>query len=255
MSDIVFISLLTSVIIAIVLPILMLGVMLIIQKIKFLQFLKGVLIGIVVNTLFLPFFFSVIMLTLQIEDVLCWQMVLSFIPYSIISFGVFYYAGMKVMRLREKSEERLSMMLGFAFVPMYSFSSMAFENLVIGDHIRIGDLEYIKQMGYEDVSLMTTIFDIDHIGYFLAVGLQAIAILCLQLIILWLICIYAQRREVKYIAICFGIIFVQQVSMYSTAFLSSWSLLLLTVCVIVLSVSAGYWLKKNCMKCMKTGEI
>ncbi len=245
MSGLVFICLMAAVVIAVVLPILFTAGMLILRKLKVLQLLKGLFIGIVVNSFFLPFVFSAMLLFFQVKEVVSWKMFLCFIPYSLVTLAMLYFFCIKAMRLMEEPENCFSMMLGFAYIPMYSFSQTAFDNLIIGDHIRIGNLEYIYKLGYENAESVIATFDVMHISYFLAVGFQAIAILFIQLLIIQLICVYAENRGTSYLCLSFLMIFIQQVSMYSSAVLTSWSLLLMVLCMIALSTALAQRLKKE----------
>ena len=87
----VFISLIISVFIGVVVPILIFIGLLVMKKIKILQVIKGALVSIVVNMLFLRLILTAIMDVLNVTSLYDIRMFIAIGIYSLIALGIHYY--------------------------------------------------------------------------------------------------------------------------------------------------------------------
>ncbi|MFR7591265.1 MAG: hypothetical protein ACLUVC_07480 [Longibaculum sp.] len=238
----VFISLIISVFIGVVVPILIFIGLLIMKKIKILQVIKGALVSIVVNMLFLRLILTAIMDVLNVTSLYDIRMFIAIGIYSLIALGIHYYVFKKILNIEEKPQYQYQITLGYGSVYVFSFMRTAFTNLIIGDHIRVNDLGYLSYMGIDNVDQMISLFHTEHIGYFLSVGLQSIIVILLHILIVYFLSRVMKNKSIKDFILCFVVLLGLYMMMYMSTLLPSLILMLFSL---IICIYTSYYIYKN----------
>ena len=241
----VFISLIVSAIIGIVLPIIAFIGLVISKKVKILQIVKGILISIVVNMIILRLFLTAIVDMMGITSLYSLTMLIAFVVYSMISLGIQYYVFKNIMNIKEKPEYTYQIALGYGSIYAFSLTKVVFSNLIMGDHIRVNDLDFLEYMGVGNIEQVVNLFTPQHIGYFLSIGLQILIVLGIQLLIVYFIYQYMQNKSQKSLVFATGFIFIAQIMLFYSVSLQSTLLFIMTLIVFIAILYCCWKIYKN----------
>lgn len=245
METSVFISLIISVVIGVVIPVVTFVVMLIMNKIKLLQVMKGILASIVVNSIFLSAILTSIMQGLRVTSLVGFRMFIALTIYSFISLGMQFIIFKKVMRIEEEPENKEYIALGYGGCYAFTLALTAFQNLVIGDHIRVGDISYLSTMGIRDTQGVVSLFVPDKIGYFLSIGFQTLLVVGIQLALVHFFYQYIMNKRNRYLTASYILILVSNILLYMSVYLSSILLLGVTMTALLIVTYLCYGIKKS----------
>lgn len=235
MSNLGFILLVISAVIAIVLPIIWLIVLGYTKKLKLAAFMKGLLLYVMYNMLIYPLISTgIFSASSQLPGM--FSMILFVSALSFFGVILLYFANKRIIS-HETDEDRKKMVwMGLAYGFIISIGLTCFENLVIGDHIRVGDISYlIDVLGYsKDVSsAMVSNYASTQGLSFVAIGLQSlISIVLFQR----LYKMYSNLETNKDLVKIFGLLIIYFFLIYANVIMSEYVFTVLTVVYFVLLI-------------------
>ncbi|MDQ0363003.1 hypothetical protein [Breznakia pachnodae] len=228
MSNLGFILLVISAVIAIVLPIIWLIVLGYTKRLKLAAFLKGLLLYVMYNNVIYPLVSTgIFSASSQLSGMFSMVLFVSALSFFVVI--LLYFANKRIIS-HETDEERKKMVwMGLAYGFIISIGLTCFENLVIGDHIRVGDISYlIDVLGYsKDISsAMVSNYAITQGFSFIAIGLQSlISIVLFQR----LYKMYSNLETNKDLVKIFGLLIMYFFLIYANVMMGEYVFTVLTV--------------------------
>lgn len=235
MGNLGFILLVISAIIGIVLPIIWIIILGFTRKLKLAAFLKGLLLYMMYSVLIYPIISTgILSATSQLSSM--FSMILFISALSFFMVILFYLASKHIISHEKDDNRRKMVWMGIAYGFIISIGLTCFENLVVGDHIRVGDISYlIDVMGY---SVDTSSSMINNYASTMGLSFMAIGLQSIVSIILFqrLYTIYSNLKSNKDLIKVFGLMIIYYFLIYANAMLSEYVFLVLTVVYLALLI-------------------